>query len=160
MLHAQLFPGEENSGRLVALLRQNAKVLAKKKNVELVLSDGPPGIGCPVISALTGIDLAVVVTEATPSGYHDMVRVIDLCCHFKIPVGVIINKYDINLDQANGIKKYCSKNGITLLAELPHDPSITDAMVKELTITEYQENGLSSLVKQAWNQIELMVNSS
>ncbi|MCF8069838.1 MAG: ATP-binding protein [Desulfobacterales bacterium] len=160
MLHAQLIPGEENSGRLVALLRQNAKAFAKEQALDLVLSDGPPGIGCPVISALTGTDLAVIVTEATPSGFHDMARVTDLCHFFKIPVGIIINKCDINQDQTNEINQYCRKNDIELIAELPHDVAVTNAMVKGMTITEFQENGFSDLVKKAWQKIEKMAGTS
>lgn len=153
MVHAQLFPGEENSGRLVTLLRQEARRLAKESGTELILCDGAPGIGCPVISSLSGTDLAVVVTEPTPSGRHDLERVLQLCAYFRVPAGVIINKYDLNADQTEAIEAYCAEHGLALLARLPHDPAITKAMVQGLAITEYQEDGLSLDLKKAWEEI-------
>jgi len=154
MVHAQLFPGEENSGRLVALLRQKAKELAKKEGFDLILSDGSPGIGCPVISSLSGASLAVIVTEPTPSGHHDLERVTELCEHFRIPAGVIINKFDLNEDKTEQIESMCVKKGLHLLGRLPHDMAVTHAMVAGQTITEYQKHGISELVRQAWSNIE------
>jgi MinD superfamily P-loop ATPase len=154
MVHAQLFPGEENSGRLVALLRQKAKALSKDEGYNMILSDGPPGIGCPVISSLSGASLAVIVTEPTPSGYHDLERVIELSAHFRIPAGVVINKSDLNENKTQQIETFCMKNGISLLGRLPHDKAVTDAMVSGQTITEYEENGISDQVRQIWSNIE------
>ena len=153
MVHAQLFPGQENSGRLVALLRQHARELSQENGYELILSDGPPGIGCPVISAMSGTDLAVAVTEPTPSGRHDLERVVELCRHFKVPAGVIINKCDLNLDQSRAIGDYCAREGLELLAELPFDPAMVQAMVQGQVITEYQQNGLAEDLAQAWEKI-------
>jgi MinD superfamily P-loop ATPase len=153
MVHAQLFPAEENSGRLVALLRQQARTLAEAKGLDLILSDGPPGIGCPVIAALSGIDLAVIVTEPTVSGRHDLERVLELCRHFKIPAGVIINKCDLNLDQANGIKAYCQAQHLPLIGELPHDQVFTEAMVQGLTVTEFRPEGVGTAVEAIWQTI-------
>ena len=154
MVHAQLFPGEENSGRLVALLRQKAKEMGQADGHDLILSDGPPGIGCPVISSLTGMDLAVIVTEPTPSGRHDLERAVELCRHFKLQVGVIINKHDLNLEHSQAIADYCEKEGLKLLARIPFDPAVTQAMVRGKTINEFQENGTSELVAAAWKNIE------
>lgn len=153
MVHAQLFPGQENSGRLVALLRQHARELCQENGYELILSDGPPGIGCPVISSMSGTDLAVAVTEPTPSGRHDLERVVELCRHFKVPAGVIINKCDLNLDQSRAIADYCAREGLELLAELPFDPAMVRAMVQGQVITEYQQNGLAEDLAQAWEKI-------
>ena len=153
MVHAQLFPAEENSGRLVALLRQQARALAEAKGLDLILSDGPPGIGCPVIAALSGIDLAVIVTEPTVSGRHDLERVLELCRHFKITAGVIINKCDLNLDQANDIKAYCQAQHLPLIGELPHDPVFTEAMIQGLTVTEFRPEGVGAAVKAIWHTI-------
>lgn len=153
MVHAQLFPGQENSGRLVALLRQHAREQAQENGYELILSDGPPGIGCPVISSMSGTDLAVAVTEPTPSGRHDLERVVELCRHFKVPAGVIINKCDLNLDQSRAIGDYCAREGLELLAELPFDPAMVRAMVQGQVITEYQQNGLAEDLAQAWEKI-------
>jgi MinD superfamily P-loop ATPase len=154
MVHAQLFPAEENSGRLVALLRQKARELAKEEGFTMILSDGPPGIGCPAISSLSGASLAVVVTEPTPSGHHDLERVIELCGHFRIPAGVVVNKFDLNENKTRQIESFCVGKGISLLGRLPHDKAVTDAMVSGQTITEYQQNGISEQVRQIWSNIE------
>ncbi len=157
MVHAQLFPGEENSGRLVALLRSRARELSQEKGLKLILSDGPPGIGCPVISSMSNLDLAVIVTEPTPSGRHDLERVVQLCRHFKVPAGVIVNKHDLNLAQTAAIEDYCTSQGLEVLACLPFDPAMTEAMVKGLVITEYSDNGLSGALQAAWQRIEQML---
>lgn len=153
MVHAQLFPAEENSGRLVALLRQQARAMAEAQGLDLILSDGPPGIGCPAISALSGTDLAVIVTEPTVSGRHDLERVLELCRHFNITAGVIINKCDLNQDQAKGIKQYCLDNDLPLIGILPHDTAFTEAMIRGLSITEYCIDGIRQAVEKAWNNI-------
>ncbi|MBW2092857.1 MAG: ATP-binding protein [Deltaproteobacteria bacterium] len=154
LVHAQLFPGEENSGLLVSLLRKQARGMAEKEGFQLILSDGTPGIGCPVISSLSGTDLAVAVTEPTPSGSHDLERVVDLCEHFKIPVGVIINKFDINLDQVRNIENFCQDRGLTLVGKLPYDHAFIEAMVQEKTITEYQKSDMAEEVGKIWTRIE------
>ena len=153
MIHAQLRPGEENSGKLVTLLRQKAKEKAMELGLDLVLSDGPPGIGCPVISALGGSHLAVIVTEPTPSGSHDLERVIGLCRHFRTPAGVIINKFDLNPDQTRRIESWCSENELPVFARFPHDEAFTRAMVIGQVITEYQPDGLTKTIQQAWKNI-------
>ena len=153
LVHAQLFPAEENSGRLVALLRQQARAMAEAKGLDLILSDGPPGIGCPVISALSGANLAVIVTEPTVSGRHDLERVLELCQHFKIPTGVIINKCDLNQAQAEGIEAYCKTHHLSLIGKLPHDMAFTEAMIQRLTITEFSSNGTRAAVESAWDNI-------
>jgi MinD superfamily P-loop ATPase len=153
MVHAQLFPAEENSGRLVALLRQQARALAEDRGLDLILSDGPPGIGCPVIAALSGIDLAVIVTEPTVSGRHDLERVLELCRHFNIPAGVVINKCDLNREQTRAIEVFCRKHPLYLLGKLPHDTAFTKAMVKGLTITEYDPEGIGSAIGGIWENI-------
>ena len=156
MIHAQLFPAEENSGRLVALLRQQAKKMAEAKGLDLILSDGPPGIGCPVISSLSGAALAVIVTEPTPSGLHDLERIVELCGHFKIPAGVIINKCDLHVGQAGAIEDHCGKHGLALLGKLPHDPAMTEAMVAGQVVTEFSEaTALASEIKRIWNNIQV-----
>jgi MinD superfamily P-loop ATPase len=153
MAHAQLFPAEENSGRLVALLRQQAKNLAQEQGINLILSDGPPGIGCPVISSLSGVHLAVVVTEPTPSGLHDMKRVTDLCDHFQVPVAVIVNKCDLNPEIAEQIETRCLQKGYTVVAQLPHDVDFVHAMVQGRTITEFSSSDTVRQVKMAWESI-------
>ena len=153
LAHAQLYPGEENSGKLVAQLRQEAKKMAESKGISLILSDGPPGIGCPVISAVTGTGLAVIVTEPTPSGIHDLRRVVELCQHFNVPMAVIINKSDLNSIKADEIHSFCEDNGLPLVAELPHDTMFVDALVKGLAITEFSNGHASQQLRTAWSKI-------
>ena len=153
MVHARLFAGEENSGRLVTFLKREARALAQQEDLDLMLSDGPPGIGCPVISALSGANLAVVVTEPTPSGIHDLKRVIDLCSHFQLPAGIIINKYDLNTANSKEIKSFCTQRQLTVLGELAHNPEFTAAMVCGQTITEYRSEGIAEQLRQIWTSI-------
>jgi MinD superfamily P-loop ATPase len=157
MAHAQLFPAQENSGRLVALLRQQAKNLAQEHGIQLILSDGPPGIGCPVISSLSGVHLAVVVTEPTPSGMHDMERVTDLCDHFQVPVAVIVNKCDLNPEIAEKIEIHCLQQGYTVIGRLPHDPDFVHAMVQGQAITEFSSGDTARQLKNAWESILAVV---
>ncbi len=153
MVHAQLFPGAENSGRLVALLRQKARELAQASGRSLILSDGAPGIGCPVISSLSGTDFAVLVTEPTPSGRHDLERVAELCRHFKIPTGVIVNKSDLNPENTTDIQRWCDAAQTEFLAALPYDPAVTEAMVQRQSVTEYSADGLSMGIRRTWRRI-------
>jgi MinD superfamily P-loop ATPase len=154
LVHAQLIPGAENSGRLVMVLKQQARELAKSRGLELVLCDGAPGIGCPVISSLSGTHLAVAVTEPTPSGRHDLERVADLCKHFQVSFAVIVNKYDLNLDETTRIEDYCRDRGFPVLARLPHDPIVTRAMVKGMVVTELPETEFSRALIQSWARVE------
>jgi len=156
LVHAQLFPGAENSGRLVMVLKQQARELAKARGAGLVLCDGAPGIGCPVISSLSGAHLAVAVTEPTPSGRHDLERVAALCRHFQTAFAVIINKYDLNPDETARIEVFCIEEGYPVLARLPHDPLITKAMIQGLVVTELPESDLSRELGQAWSRIEAL----
>ena len=153
MLHAQLFPAEENSGRLVALLRKEARDLATAHNIDLILSDGPPGIGCPVISALSGTHVAVIVTEPTPSGIHDLERIEELCHHFSIPVAVMINKWNLAESLSGVIDAHCQKMNIPVIARIPHDPAFTKAMVRGQTVTEYESDALAPILQDAWARI-------
>lgn len=153
MVHARLFPGEENSGRLVTLLKQQAKEMAEKKGRSLILSDGPPGIGCPVISSLSGASLVVAVTEPTPSGLHDLERVIELCGYFRMPAGVIVNKADLNGEISGQIRDFCREKSLSLLGYLPHDPVVTKAMVQAQAVTEYCADGFSDTIRKIWTGI-------
>ncbi|AEB10356.1 ATP-binding protein [Desulfobacca acetoxidans] len=154
LVHAQLFPGEENSGKLVILLKKQARELAATSGADLILCDGAPGIGCPVISSFSGADLAIAVTEPTPSGRHDLERVADLCRHFQISLAVIINKFDLNPEETARIEALCRERGHPMLARLPHDPLITRAMIQGLVVTELPDTDFSRKIKQAWAGIE------
>lgn len=153
-VHAQLFPGEENSGRLVMVLKQQARELAKGRGANLVLCDGAPGIGCPVISSLSGTNLAVAVTEPTPSGRHDLERVAELCRHFQVLFAVIINKYDLNPEETHWIEVFCSSCGYPLLARLPHDPIVTRSMIQGRVVTEVDDTNFGQELRRAWSRIE------
>jgi MinD superfamily P-loop ATPase len=153
LVHAQLFPGEENSGRLVMVLKQQARELAKARGADLVLGDGAPGIGCPVISSLSGAHLAVAVTEPTPSGRHDLERVAGLCRHFQVSLAVIINKHDLNPAETHRIEVFCGEESYPVLARLPHDPLVTKAMIQGLVVTELPESDFSRALRQAWTRV-------
>jgi MinD superfamily P-loop ATPase len=153
MVHAQLAPGQENSGLLVALIRQKARDLAEEGGLPLILVDGPPGIGCPVISSLTGADRVLIVTEPTLSGLHDLDRVVSLAAHFKIPGSVLINKWDLNREMAGRIESYCRDKGLSLAGNLPYDPVVTEAMVHGKTIIECSRNGLGDEIRGLWGKI-------
>ncbi|MBL7084660.1 MAG: 4Fe-4S binding protein [Candidatus Omnitrophica bacterium] len=154
MVHAKLGIAEENSGKLVSLVRQKAKELAEKQNCDWVIVDGAPGIGCPVIASLSGIDCALVVTEPTLSGLHDADRVISVARHFKIPVKLAINKYDLNVDMTEKIEKYCQKNGIQLIGKVSFDKSVVKAVVEAKTIIEYPDGKAREEITKIWNKLQ------
>ncbi len=137
MSHALLNPGEANSGKLVSLVRQNAKNLSAKYGVDLVLVDGSPGIGCPVIASISGVDAALIVTEPTLSGIHDLQRVLELLKHFNVRPYVCVNMYNINLQNTEKILHFCKENGVEMLGRIPFDSAVTRAMVAGKTLAEF-----------------------
>ncbi|MEW6104538.1 MAG: ATP-binding protein [bacterium] len=139
LVHARLGIAEENSGKLVSLVRKQAKELAEKNGCDWVIIDGAPGIGCPVIASLSDIDCALVVTEPTLSGLHDAIRVIDVAKHFNVTVKLVINKYDLNPEMSEKIEGYCNKNAISLIGKIGFDKSVVEAMVEGKTILEYKD---------------------
>jgi len=154
MVHAKLHIGAENSGKLVAKVKNEAKALAKSKGLDYVLVDGSPGIGCPVVSSLSGADLVVLVTEPSVSGIHDLKRVYQLVKKFSIPANCIINKADINENKSKELKQFLAKEKIELLAEIPYDDNFTKAMTMGQTIVEYDPDGIGSIIKMCWNKIK------
>jgi len=153
LVHARLGIAQENSGKLVALVRQQAKELAEKNGLDYVISDGPPGIGCPVISSLSGVSLALIVTEPTLSGIHDMERVLDVCKHFGVPSMVCINKYDLNDKNTIAIHDYCRESGVDVAAMIPFDNAVTEAMVKGVSVVEYSDGQVAREIKSLWQNI-------
>ncbi|HNZ80352.1 MAG: P-loop NTPase [Bacteroidales bacterium] len=145
MVYGRLFPGEENSGRLVNLVRQQARDIARKNELDLILLDGPPGIGCPVISTITGVDKVLIVTEPSVSGLHDLQRIHELCRHFGLSQTVVINKHDLNPDMCTEIERYCREQGLKLQAKIPFDPQMVEAMVKGQSILEYAPESPAAL---------------
>ena len=153
MAHAALKTAEEASGKLVTVVRENAKKIAEEANKDLIIIDGPPGIGCPVIASLTGVDLVLIVTEPTLSAIHDLERIIGVAKHFETPVVVCINKSTINIDNTKKIEDYCKKNSIDIVGKLPYDNIVTEAMINEKTVVEYSDGDLSSAISKMWNSI-------
>ena len=154
MSHAMLYPGESNSGKLVTLVRQNAKILAEKENSDLIIIDGSPGIGCPVIASITGVDAALVVTEPTMSGIHDLKRVLTLLDHFNVATLVCINMYDVNTGNTNKILSFCKENGIEVVGIIPFSSEVTQAMVNGKTIVEYSpESSVAEEIMNMWKKM-------
>ena len=161
MVHAKLGIAEENSGKLVALVRQQARLIAERDGLEYIIVDGPPGIGCPVISSITGTDLVVVVTEPTISGLHDLQRVVSLATHFGIRSLVCVNKYDLNIRFTDQIEDYCNSIGSTFLGRIPFDTIVTEAMVDGKAVVEYSENSeVSEEIKRIWSQIDAIARQT
>jgi len=153
LVHARLGIAQENSGKLVALVRQQAKQIAEKQGFNYIISDGPPGIGCPVISSLSGANLALLVTEPTLSGIHDLGRVIGVCHHFGVPAIVCINKYDINEDNTRQIENYCLGQGVEVATKIPFDNVVTEALVEGLPVVEYSQGKVAQEVETLWHSI-------
>jgi len=133
MVHARLIPGAENSGNLVTLVKHEAQLIAREKNTKIIIIDGPPGIGCPVISSLSGATLALIVTEPTLSGIHDLDRILAICKQFKVEAKIIINKADINIHNVEKIEQFATKNGLEVISEIPFDRCVVRNLSKQLT---------------------------
>ena len=154
MAHARLGIAEENSGKLVTLIRQEGKKLAEKNNLDLLLTDGPPGIGCPVIASMGGATAVLIVTEPTVSGRHDMERVAELAAFFKIPAMMCVNKFDLNPGQGEAIEAFARERNVSVIGRVPFDPAFTKAMVQGKTIVEFdgQSEGCVA-VKSIWETL-------
>jgi MinD superfamily P-loop ATPase len=153
MVHAELFPGGEASGKLVTLVREMARELAASRNLEMVLIDGSPGIGCPVIASLAGADLALIVTEPTLSGEHDLERVFGVAEHFDVETEVCINKYDLNLEAAKRIESLCNDMGLEVAGRLPFDTAVVEAMVQGRPVVEIG-GPAAEAIKVLWTALE------
>lgn len=155
MAHARLAPGEENSGKLVNIVRENAKKMAVENHIETMIIDGPPGIGCPVISSVTGANKAILVTEPTKSGFHDLKRIWELTENFRIKSYVVINKYDLNYEVSSKIEEWCCNSGISVFGKIPFDKQVVDAMLHCKSIVEWNPNSASAhVIKNIWNSIK------
>ena len=153
MVHARLDPGEQNSGKLVSLICKQAKRIASEQNKNLIIGDGSPGIGCPVIASITGADLVLVVTEPTMSAQHDLDRVIELTKHFKIPTAVCINKFDINRKIAEEIEVQANQKSLKVVGKIAYDIAVTKAQITGKSVIEYSSNGLTNQIKSLWESI-------
>ncbi len=153
LVHARLGIAQENSGRLVALVRQNAKHIAEEENLSYIIVDGPPGIGCAVISSLSGANLALLVTEPTLSGMHDLGRVLELCRHFGIPALACINKYDINEENSRQIESYCANQKVEVVSLIPFDNVVTEALVNGLPVVEFSDGRVKQEIENLWRKV-------
>ena len=154
LFHAELQPAQENSGKLVTLVKQRARLLAMDEDYELVLVDGPPGIGCPVISATSGADLTLIVAEPTVAGVHDMRRVLQTTEHFGVRALVCINKADLYPDGAVEIETFCQEHDIELVGHIPFDKTVTEAMVQGEPVTAYRpDSPASQALRAIWAKV-------
>ncbi|MBO4369642.1 MAG: 4Fe-4S binding protein, partial [Desulfovibrio sp.] len=153
VVHACLLPGQENSGKLVTLLKRKARELAEHYSYTTILCDGSPGIGCPVVSSLAGASLALAVVEPSLSGLHDFTRVSGVCRHFHLPVGVIINRSDLNPKGTEAIEEECEKMGFRVFGRIPFAPAMIEATHKGLAITEW-DTPLADTVREMWDAIQ------
>jgi MinD superfamily P-loop ATPase len=154
MVHARLGIAQDNSGKLVSLVRQEAKKIAEQENIDLILTDGPPGIGCPVIASIGQATAVLIIAEPTVSGLHDMERVGLLAKHFNIPAMICINKFDLNLDQTQNIENYARDNDISIVGKISFDTTFVKAMILSQTVFEYSNNSQASIeIRQVWDNI-------
>lgn len=153
MVHAKLGIAEENSGKLVSTVRAEARRLAEQHKLDLVMIDGPPGVGCPVIASITGATMVLIVTEPTLSGMHDLKRVADLTQHFDLPAMVCINKWDLNPEIAAEIETLANRRGLHLTGRVRYDPAVTQAQIRRKTVVEYQADGCAGDIHQMWAKV-------
>jgi len=161
LFHAHLFAGQENSGKLVTLVKQQGRLLALDTSAELLIVDGPPGIGCPVISASAGADLALLVVEPTVAGAHDLERILGTTNHFGVPALVCVNKADINPTRVTEIAAYCRQQGISMVKAVPYDTVVSKAMVQGQPVTAYEPEGaVARALEGVWEQIKTTLRAA
>jgi MinD superfamily P-loop ATPase len=158
-VHALLKIGEEASGKLVSKVREKAKEISEKENKELILIDGSPGIGCPVIASIGGVDLTLIITEPTISGFHDLERILKVTRHFKIQSVVCINKFNINENFTRKIEKFCKEKEVKIIGKIPYDTTVTKAMVEGKSIIEFDRNRkVSKEIEMIWGELYNILN--
>ncbi len=157
-VHARLSPGQENSGKLVALVLHQARVLAEEQGIPWLLVDGPPGIGCPVISAMAGAGAVLIVTEPTPSGLHDLRRVAELASHFLLPRAGCINKWDLNPHMTAEIEGFCKDQGIPIVGRIPYDVTVSRSLVARQILQEWApESAVAREIREMWERLQAFV---
>lgn len=153
MVHARLLPGSENSGKLVSVAREAARKIAFKQRANVILSDGPPGIGCPVIASITGASLVVIVTEPTLSGEHDMKRMLELTRQLRVPAAVIVNKWDLNKENTVRIETFAMAGGAKNAGRIKYDRVVTEAQKAGKTILEFENGSVADEIRKGWNSV-------
>jgi MinD superfamily P-loop ATPase len=158
MVHAQLGIAQGNSGKLVTLVRQAARVIAEQQGLDLIIIDGPPGVGCPVIASVTGVDMVLVVTEPTLSGRHDLQRVVELTAHFRIPVMLCINKWDIHPGLTEQIEAEATSHGVIAAGRIRYDRLVTEAQIRKTSVTAMEESAVGDDIRHVWRQVHNVLN--
>jgi MinD superfamily P-loop ATPase len=159
LIHARLGIGAENSGKLVSLVRRQARALATERGSAYLLIDGPPGIGCPVIASISGADAVLIITEPTLSGRHDFLRVAELCHHFRLPALLCINKWDINPQQSQLLQQEAERLNVPLLGRLPYDPQLTQAQLQGRPVTCLEPSAASAAIGKLWRNLRLKLDT-
>jgi MinD superfamily P-loop ATPase len=155
LLHARLRPAQENSGKLVSLVKEEARALAREKGIPFLIVDGPPGIGCPAIAALAEADLALLVAEPTVSGIHDLERALDMADHFRVRTLVTVNKGNLHPEGMDRIEERCRERGVPTLEWIPFDEAVTRAMIRGLPVTEHHPDSPASwALVRLWEDVK------
>jgi len=158
MVHAKLGVAKENSGKLVTLIRKEAKRIAEEESKNTIIVDGAPGIGCPVISSIANAALVIIITEPSVSGIHDLKRVIELTQYFNIKASIVINKFDINEEICQQIEEYANTNKAPILGKIKYDPTVIEAMVQGKTIIEYDGNSIGKEIEKIFEGVNIMLS--
>lgn len=154
MIHGRLEPGAENSGRLVSLLREEARDLSAQSGIELVLVDGPPGLGCPVVASITGADEVLFVAEPSAAGLHDLERSFELARHFSVPARLVVNRWDLSAEGTEAIEACARRHGVALMGRVPWDPEVTRAHVRGRSVVEVSDGPAALAIRRIWNELE------
>ncbi len=158
LVHARLGVAEENSGKLVTAIRNKAVELAAAQQKEYLVIDGPPGIGCPVIASLAGVGAALIVSEPSLSGIHDLERVLSVCRHFQVPAAVCINRFDLDQTNTQAIEAYCQEEGVVMAGKIPFDRVVVEAVVRGMPVVEYTQGPVSQRIQEVWQRVAMIPN--
>ena len=153
LVHVNMEIGEGSSGRIVDAVRKEALKIAEEKKMEYIIVDGSPGIGCPVIASITGIDLALIVVEPTLSGIHDLERILDVTNHFSVKALVCVNKSDLNEKNTKDIENYCIEKEVTLAGKIPYNTIVPNSIISKKSVLEMPENSVGQEIENVWQQI-------
>ncbi len=154
LLHAKMGPGEENSGKLVSVVRKNTKEKARSMNADFILNDGPPGVGCAAIASVTGADKIILITEPSKSGFHDAIRLMELVKSFSVPMYAVINKHDINPEISGQMERFFTIQGVEVLGKIPFSESMVESIVAKKTIVEFDpKSEISETIRKIWHKV-------
>ncbi len=158
-VHSQLFAGEENSGKLVSHIKSEARKVAEQTGAELILIDGSPGVGCPVIASLSNVDMVLVVTEPSQSGKHDLERILDLTEYFKIITKLCINKWDLHSELSDEIELMAEGRNVEVLGKIPFDPTVIDCQIQGIPVTASETSLAAYSIRDLWEKLEKSIET-